>query len=264
MEFLLILFLIALVIWGFSTSLVWGVGLLIAVSLYYYFKRYATLCMMMALRAYGKGDINGSFRWFERGEKKGYNTRQKITYAYYLMREGRVKRSEAMLDSVLACKIDKPELKYYAKTNHAILLLKTGRAQEALEELNEIFPYYKNSNIYGSLGYLHILCSDIETAEKFNLEAYDYNQEDAIILDNLVQLYTKMNQPEKAYVYSEKLMALNPGFIEAYYDAAVVEKALGKNDEAKEHLEHALTIRSSFISAVTHEDVQKLLDELEG
>ncbi|MGN1059381.1 MAG: tetratricopeptide repeat protein, partial [Clostridia bacterium] len=200
-------------------------------------------------------------RWFERGEKRGMDTNQKITYAYYLLREGRIERSEALLNSILAFPL-KPELKYLAKSNHAILLLKTGRPQEALEELEEIFPYFKNTTIYGSLGYLYIVTGNLAKAESFNLEAYDYNKEDAVILDNMVQLYAKLGNYETAYRYAGELMAREPRFIEAYYDTAVVEKELGKTEEAKAHLEHALTIRTTFISSVSHEDAQKLLDSL--
>ena len=78
----------------------------------------------------------------------------------------------------------------------------------------------------------------------------------------MVQMYAELGEYEEAYRYVGELMEKKPTFIEAYYDAAVVEIKLGKTDEAKEHLEHALTIRTTFISSVSHEDVQKLLDSL--
>ncbi len=260
-EFILLIGLIALIVWAFATNILFGVIAILAVALYYYFRRYATLCYMMGMRAYGMQDINGSFRWFERAEKKGMNVNQKITYAYYLMREGRVERSEALLNSILAFS-QKPDVKYVAKSNHAILMLKTGRVAEALEELEEIFPVYKNSTIYGSLGYLYIITGDMEKAKVFNHEAYDYNKEDAVILDNMVQLYNKLEDYETAYGYACELMEKNPTFIEAYYNAAIAEIALGKNEEAKAHLKHALTVRTCFISSVHHEDVQKLLESI--
>lgn len=258
MELLLLVGMIALVIWAFATNILFGVVALAAVLIYYYFKRYATLCFMIAMRCYGQEDINGCFRWFSRAEKRGMSINQKISYAYYLMREGRVERAEAVLNAILAFP-QKPEVKYTAKSNHAILMLKTGRIQEALEELEEIFPNYRNSTIYGSLGYLYILSGDLEKAKSFNQEAYEYNKENAVILDNLVQLYNKLSDYETAYHYACELMEKKPGFIEAYYNTAVAEKALGKLEEAKEHLTYALTIRTTFISSISHEDVQALL-----
>ncbi|MBE7037003.1 MAG: hypothetical protein E7403_06895 [Ruminococcaceae bacterium] len=262
MEFILIIGFIILLIWAFSTNIFIGFILLIGILAYYYFKRFASLCHLMALRCYGNGDINGAFRWFERGEKRGMNTSQKITYAYYLMREGRVERSEALLNSVLAFREKDPKIRFTAKSNHAVLMLKTGRLEEALEEFEEIFEVYKTTTVYGSLGYIYILKGDMEKAEAFNLEAYDYNKDDKVILDNLVQLYNKLEKFEEAYKYACELMEKKPTFIEAYYNAAVAEIGVGKTEEAKEHLEHALTVRTCFISAIHHEDVQKLLDSI--
>ncbi len=261
LELILLIGLIALIVWAFATNIIFGVIALLGVALYYYFRRYVTLCYAMGLRAYSMNNINGAFRWFERAEKKGMNVNQKITYAYYLMREGRVERSEALLNSVLAFS-QKPEVKYIAKSNHGILMLKTGRVAEALEEFEEIFPNYKNTTIYGSLGYLYIVTNNMEKAKEFNLEAYDYNKEDPVILDNMVQLYNKLGEYETAYGYACELMEKNPTFIEAYYNTAVTEIALDKKEEAKTHLEHALTIRTCFISSIHHEDVQKLLESI--
>lgn len=262
MEFLLIIGLIALIIWAFITNVLLGFLLLIGFGAYYYFKRYASLCQLMAMRAYGNDDINLAFKWFERAEKRGMSKSQKITYAYYLMREGRVERSEALLTSILAFRIDDQKLRFSAKSNHAILMLKTGRIDEALEEFEEIFEVYKTSSIYGSLGYIYILKGDLEKAEAFNLEAYDYNKEDNVILDNMVQLYNQLEKFDEAYRYACELMEKKPTFIEAYYNAAVAEIGVGKIEEAKAHLEHALTVRTCFISAIHHEDVQKLLDSI--
>lgn len=261
LEIILPIGFIALTVWAFFTNVLWGVIVLLALGLYFYLKRFANLCVLMALRNYGNQNINGCFRWFERAYKRGMNTQQKITYAYYLMREGRVERSENLLNSVLAFQL-KPEVKYLAKSNHAILLLKTGRHQEAIEELEEIFPYYKNSNVYGSLGYLYILTGNLQKAKEFNHEAYEYNKENAVILDNMVQLYIRLGDYETAYQYAGELLEKSPSFIEAYYNAALVEKELGKLEEAREHLEHALTIRTTFMSSVSHEEAKELLESL--
>lgn len=261
MEFAILIGLLLMVVWAFLTNVLLGIVVLIGVAIYYYFRRYTNLCMLMAMRAYGSGDINKGFRWFEKAAKRGMSVPQKITYAYYLLREGRVERAEDLLNAVLAFP-QKGNLKYQAKSTHAILLLKTGRLIEAQEELEEIFENFRNSTVYGSLGYMYILNGDMKKAEEFNLEAYDYNKDDAVILDNMVQLYTKLGHYEKAYEYVGEIMAKNPTFVEAYYNAAIVCKELGKTEEARDYLEKALTLRVSFISAISHEDVQNLLNTL--
>lgn len=261
LESILLFGFIGLTIWAFCTNLIWGLIVLVVLGLYFYLKRYSKLCVSMAISNYAKGNINACFRWYERAYKRGMDTAQKITYAYYLMREGRIERSENLLNAVLAFPL-KPELRYKAKSNHAVLLLKTGRRLEAIEELEEIFPHFKNTNTYGSLGYLYILSGNLIKAKAFNFEAYDYNKEDAVILDNMVQLHIALGDYEAAYQYVTELMAKQPRFIEAYYNAALVEKELGKFSEAREHLVQALTIRTTFMSSVSHEEAQALLDSL--
>lgn len=261
LKLLLPIVIIGLIIWVFTKSLLWGILLLLGIGLYLFFSNYTNMCMTMAVRQYGNGNIDDAFRWFEKAEKHGMNGKQKISYAYYLMREGRVEKSEEILNRLLAFKLT-PEIKNPAKSNHAVLLMKTGRIDEAREELEEIFPTFRTSNVYGSLGYLYILGDDMEKAKEFNLEAYDFNKENAVILDNMVQLYTKLGEYEEAYRYATELMEKKPVFIEAYYNTAVVEKELGKFCEAKAHLEHALTIRPTFLTTISHEKLQETIDSL--
>lgn len=251
------------IVWLYiSSGWVVGVFATLAFLLVLYIKRFTALCMLFAYRNYAKGEKEKSITWFERGYKHGMNVKQKVTFAYYLLREGKTDRSEEVLSSILGFGNIKPEDKCLAKSHHALVLMKTGREQEALEELLEIFPMYKNSTIYGSIGYLYIAIGDLEKAEEFNLEAMDYNSDDAVILDNMVQLYNLKGDKEKAFSYAEKIMEKNPGFIEAYYNAALAAKAVGKTELAREYLEKTEGMQTTFLSNVSHEDVKKLLGEL--
>jgi len=260
----LLMFIAALfIIWLYITS---GVAIGFFATLIFltvlYIKKFTSLCMIFAYRNYAKGEKCKSLNWFERGFKHGMNVKQKVTYAYYLLREGKTDKSEEVLSSVLGFGKASMEEKYLAKSHHALVLMKTGREQEALEELLEIFPNYKNSTIYGSIGYLYIVLGDIKKAEEFNLEAIEYNSDDAVILDNMVQLYNLKGDRETAFSYAEKVMKKNPSFIEAYYNAALAAKAAGKAELAREYLERTEGMETTFLSNVSHEDINKLLGEL--
>ena len=263
----LLLFLIAAVFigWLYATSGI-IVGLVATIILLFvlYVKKFTSLCMLFGYRKYAVGEIDESLKWFARGYKHGMNVNQKVTYSYYLLREGEVDTCEAVLSSILGFSGAKPEERYLAKSHHALLLMKTGREDEALEELLEIFPVYKNSVMYGSLGYLYILNGDMKKAEEFNLEAYEYNSEDKVILDNMVQVYNILGDSQKAFSYAEKLMEKNPAFIEGYYNAALAAKNIGKTELAIKYLEKTETIPTTFLSNVSHEQVDKLLEELKG
>ncbi len=223
--------------------------------------KFAALCTFLGNVQYQKGEIESAFSWFERAQKRGMTSNQKITYAYYLLREGKAEQSERLLKEVIMS-VSNPQMKNLAKANYATLLIRTDRVEEAVEELEEILPYFKNTTVYGSLGYAYILSGDLEKAKTFNQEAYEYNSENTIILDNMIQLYDKLSDYETAYTYVQKQLEKKPGFIEAYYNIAKVEKALGKIEDAKEHLEYALSLRVTFLSSVNHEDVKALLETL--
>ena len=261
---------VILIVGGLVAAKAYAIGLIpgLVVSLLVLgvllYRRFTSLCMAVAMRCYTKGKKNKAMDWFERGYNHGMKTNEKLTYTYYLLREGRIGKCEEILNSMLAFRSAKPQERYQAKSNHALLLMKTGRLYEAVEEMEEIFPNYKNTSMYASLGYCYLVQGNYQKALEFNEEAYEYNGDDNIILDNLMQTYAKLGQFDKAYEMSQKLMEKDPGFREAYYDTAVIEYQLGKTDEALARLEHALTIPVSFLTTVSDEIIQSLRDRIAG
>ena len=236
------------------------VGVLVSLLFFGFllYRRGSAFCMAVAMRNYTKGKKTKAMDWFERGYKMGMKTNQKNTYAYYLLREGRVAKCEEVLSSMLAFRSQKPIEKAQIKATYAMLLMKTGRLYQAIEELEEIFPTFKNSSTYGSLGFCYLVQGNMQKALEFNKEAYDYNSDDLIIVDNLMQTYAKLGEFDKAYELSQILMEKEPIFREAYYDAAVIEYQMGKTEDALKRLDYALTIPTSFLTTVSDEIINNL------
>ncbi len=249
---------------AYQMSLIIGILVSLLVFGVVFYRKGAAFCMAVAMRNYTKGQKNKAMDWFERGYKMGMKTNQKTTYAYYLLREGRVGRCEEVLSAMLAFRSQKPLEKAQTKATHAMLLMKTGRLYEAIEEFEEIFPTYKNSSTYGSLGFCYLVQGNMQKALEFNEEAYDYNSDDLIIVDNLMQTYAKLGEFDKAYELSQKLMEKEPAFREAYYDVAVIEYQMGKTEDALKRLCHALTIPTSFLTTVSDEIINNLKTKIES
>ncbi len=152
---------------------------------------------------------------------------------------------------------------YSLKSNYALALWKNGELDRAIAIYEDIFPKYKNTIIYGSLGYLYILKGDLEKALKFNQEAMEYNDTGTVILDNLGQTYYLMGEYEKAEEIFKKLMTLSPKFPEAYYDYALVLEKLGNKSGCIENLKNALNYKPNFLSGVTVEQIQDKLKQVE-
>lgn len=262
LNFLMLVIGFVLVMNIMKSNVALGLLALVLLVLYYLYSNYSSICFMVAMKKYSNGNKDEAFDWFHKAYKHKTTLNQKVTYAYYLLREGRTEKAESIYNSLLAMSGLRLNDRCQIKSNQAILYIKTERVDDAIEMLEEILPNFKNTNIYGTLGFAYIVKGDLEKAEEFCLEAFDYNADNAIILDNLVQLYLKKEDYENAYKYAEMLKEKAPSFVEGNYDVGVAYAKVGKIDEAKEALNKALSIESSFLSNVSHDKVREFLDTL--
>ncbi len=257
MNFLLIIAALYIIYNAFTVNLFVGIGAIILLGVYTYFKWYPNVCMARGQRMYSKNPEK-ALAIFAKAEKR-MNIAQLKNYAYYLLREGKTEKSEEIYKKLLRAGL-KPELRLRVRSDYAVFLLKTGRIDEAIAELEEITVHFTNTTTYGSLGYCYLLKDSIRKAKNYNLEAYDYNSDDPVILDNMVQLYIKLGDYNEAKIYADKLLEKKPYFVEAYYDSAFVYMKLGDTERAKELLSDARCCRITFMSVVQEKD----LDELEA
>ncbi len=219
---------------------------------------------MKANNAFRSGNIEETTAWLKKAHDTGSAKANVVTtYGYILLKYGNPEEAEKVLKEQLASSKLANNDRFNAKSNYALVLWKKGLLDEAIATFEEILPYYKNTNIYGSLGYLYNLAGDLERALKFNLEAYDYNSSGAIILDNLGQTYYLMGDYEKACEIFKKLMDMNPKFPEAFYDYALVLEKMGDREKCIEKLKTALLYKPNYLSAVTAEEMEKKLEEAE-
>ncbi len=79
---------------------------------------------------------------------------------------------------------------------------------------------YRNSSIYGMLGYFKLLRNDdLDETTKLCEEAYDYNSDDRDIKDNLSICYFRKGEYEKAEKISDELVGSAPNFVEVFITA---------------------------------------------
>jgi len=214
--------------------------------------------------AYQKGNIQETLNWLEKAYKTGSAKLSLITtYGYVLLKYGKLEEAIKIFDEQLSSsKLTKIE-RYKIKSNSALVLWKKGQLDEAISLYEEMLPHYKNTNVYGSLGYMYNLKEDLEKALKFNLEAYDYNNTGGVILDNLGQTYFLMGDLENAADIFKQLMDLNPKFPEAFYDYALVYEKMGDKEKCIEKLRNALLYKPNYLSAITTEDIENKLALME-
>ena len=94
------------------------------------------------------------------------------------------------------------------------------------------------------------------------LEAYEYNDSDKTIADNLGELYYIMGEYEKAEEVYQKLMELTFYTPMPYFNYGKVLKSLGKTEEAERMLKKALECRFTSVMTVSREDVERELKNI--
>lgn len=211
---------------------------------------------LLGHREYQKGDLDKAAYWFGKAVKGKNSGTDVINYGFILLKTRKIEEAEKIfLDAIKYSKTS--DDRNLAKSNYALVLWKKGELDNAVTMLKEVITEYKTTSIYGSLGYLSIEKGDLEDAIKINLEAYDYNPENAIIQDNLAHLYHLRGEMDKAEEIFNKLIESKPYFPEAYFDYGKYLEDCGKTREAAEMYEKALTCRFSFTSTVTKEQIQE-------
>lgn len=213
---------------------------------------------------YGKGNLDEAVKMFEKAVKTGRASVEAIaSYGYLLFKAGHLHEAEEVLVKAVESS-STSEQKNLAKSNLALVLWKKGSLDDAIKMLEEVISEYKTTAVYGSLGYMAIEKGDLDYAMKINLEAYDYNSDNPIIIDNLAHLYHLTGDMEKASQMFEKLMEKDPHFPEAYYDYGRYLEDAGKYEEAFDMYSKALSCPFNFNSTITKEQVSERLNKVKS
>lgn len=230
-------------------TLLWGY--------YLFFKNRYIMYAIIGNKYFTKNEYELSKSWFKKAVAvKTCSPNVKISYSYILLRTGDLEDARKVIEDVMTSKLDS-KTKNLAKQNCSLILYKSGKLKEAIEIMEEVYHDYKNTTVYGSLGFLYIEDGDYNKALEFNLKAMDYNQNDTIILDNLGQNYYLLENYDEAMNIYKKLMTLKPEFPDAHYNYGLVLERKGLKDEALEEFKKSLNYRFSFLSSVKKEEVEE-------
>lgn len=256
-----IVFVIAalIVILAFMANVLGGILVSLVMLILLVYVQWPTLLTLRGQQEYSKGNYNKALSLLRRAHN---SSRSKVysstSYAYILLRCGQPDEAKKVLNYVLLNRNLKPEEKAQARQILSLVHYKQKDYEEANRLMELVFETYKNSSVYGALGYYKIL-SKSEDALSFNLEAYDYNSDDKVIMDNLIQLYIESGELEKAKELSDKTLKAGNSGIEIYYHAGQIELAMGNREAALEFFQKAQSCPRSFMTAVSEEELNSQL-----
>jgi Flp pilus assembly protein TadD len=178
----IIIILVTALIFAFKTHYLLGIDLVLLLLGFALFRARANYYALRGAGLFNKGENEQALVWF----KKAYDSKpcpeaHQIGYSYILMRTGNAKQAEPILKQIQHTTKSKDN-RIQAQSNLATSYWLQGRKEECLSLLEEVFEEYKNSLVYGNLGYFKLLNGDVEAALAFNLEAYAYNSDDKTYL----------------------------------------------------------------------------------
>ena len=239
---------------------IWHI-VIIALLVFAFIKR-ASLVSAWANIQFHKGENEKALETFEFADKIGNMSPKNLwAYGYMLLRQGRLDDARTVLTRA-SLSVSKPQIKNPIKSLLALVEWKSGNLPLAIEMLEDVIEEYKTTAIYQNLGLLYVLGDDKEKALKFNLEAYDFNSEDMIIMDNLAEAYAMCGETEKAEEIYERLISKEPHFPEAYYGYGLLLVGKGERGRGIELIRQSLNKRFSFLSVRTHDEIKEMLGEI--
>lgn len=218
-----------------------------------------------ALSAHSKGDYRTALQLYEEAYAKGMDKPRLLkSYSVLLIRTSQFDKALEVIKQ-----LEKMPLDAKARTdihiNYSIILWKKGHLDRAMEILEDEFRHTKNGTLYSIIGYLKIEQGDLEEAIRFNKSALEYDEEDAVFLDNLGQTYYRLaGDKETAKIYFDKAIAIRPKSIDTNYFLALYDIENGDIQSAKDRLDVARLGMTSPLNYATPEMIDAKRDEIRG
>jgi len=210
-----------------------------------------------------KGDTQGAMKLYEEAVNEGLKeVGSLLAYSVLLIRSGKFQEARELLVKIQKYPMTEDNRRQLL-VNYASCAYKLGNIEKGIELLERIHQKAPSGMVYQTLGYLYVEAGNYEKAISFNMEAYEYDDEDAITLDNLGQAYYRLgNDKEKAKEFFEKALEVKPGQIDTLYFLALYDIEAGDKEAAKAKLEKALEGRFSPLNYASREKVEQLLGTL--
>ena len=211
---------------------------------------------------YGFGHAESALKLYKFAEKIGkMKFVHRVRRAYLTLKEGDIEEANKLFVLISMDKLE-PEERAKLKESHALVAWKRGDVAEAIEMLEYVHNNFRSTTTYGSLGYMYIHSGNLSKALEYNLEAYEYNNSNDIIVDNLAFTYLKLGDYENAEKYYMELFDMDPKFPEGYFEyGKYLIEVKGEKEEGIELVKKALNCRFSFLSMSGRRDILDYLEQ---
>jgi len=249
---------------------------------------FATLKAQKAYALQGKGDIEGAKKMYQEAMDKGLDAaRFMLSYAILLIREGEYQQAKDILVKAQKAPGLLPQQKVQIFMDYAVCCYKMGDLNRGVDLLEKQHLHQVTGTVYETLGYLYVekfqpankpvaqpaaaeeetpktqqqldeeWQQGVEKALAFLQEAVEYDDEDAICLDNMGQFYYRvLGDKAEAKKWFDKAIREKEGQIDTLWFLSRYDVENGDKAAAVEKLEKALEGRFSPLNYATKQMVE--------
>ncbi len=227
----------------------------------------ANVLFALGLYRYAKGMHNEAYKLMQRAAATTkLSTSKTLLYAYMMVRDGELDRAEAVINKVTY--LNRNNLTdaniIDADMSRAVICWKRDNIEEGIEILENLYnKNLRSTTLYGTLGYFYILNNQLSKGIEFNKEAYEYNSDNQVIMDNYACNCILCSYFEKAEEIYNRLLPLKPEFIEPYYNYAMLLEKRMQIREAIHYYKKALQYPEKYLSVITHSSINEAIERLQ-
>ncbi len=208
-------------------------------------------------------DYKSALTHWEAAYRKKPDQNKGIQYGYLLLRSGEFEQAEMIFNEVLQMEKLSEQNKLQTEMMLGLVAWKKGDLVGAIQLYEELHKQGENTVIYANLGFLYLLRDQAEDTLPFLQQAYEYNDTNPVIMDNLAECYIRMERWEKAEELMEKAVKQPRPIAENYYHYAVVLEHKEEFEDALSFYQKAEKIDLNVLSGLNREEIQKRIDRLE-
>lgn len=232
--------------------------ILSAIAYYYYMNYYNIRGQYYAV----KGDAERALFYYEKAYEKKPKAVNTLNYGYLLLRSGKLSEAESIINSAFMLSKITEDDKDRARMMLALVNWKKGDLDEAIGIYEDLLLKQENTTVYANLGFLYIEKGDLDKAYDFCRRAYEYNDSNNVILDNIAECAYRMGNLPEAREYLERAVSSKQPIAENYYHYARVLKDMGDPEEALKYARLADGMSINSLSGISKKDVSALVTEL--
>jgi tetratricopeptide (TPR) repeat protein len=193
----------------------------------------------------------------------GMSPKNEGAFGVLLLKQGKFQDAVEHFDSALSTKDCKGQLRSLIRMNRAITWFKLGEIDKAVIALEDLHENFRSLRVYQTLGYVYATAGMFDKAEPYNLEACEYDRDDAVILDNTGQMYLDMGDFDKAKGYFERAYA-QKHISDVLYHMGLIAEHEDRPQDALAYYREAMTKNMDALNDVTPAKLTERIDILKA